>query len=191
MLARDVVPIGVIAIRKDRSPDFIDLTGTWDLELEPLEPETSGSAFSDSCAATFQQRLGILSALIDCETLDVNSFSGSIEPIIGDFRITNTLESAGGAYLGNASPGGNFILGVWSDPTHDVDGGFRALRTSGPVGDVNCDAAVNSIDAALVLQFDARLTASLACPEFADMNASQDITSIDAALILQRVAGLI
>ncbi|MCH8026409.1 MAG: dockerin type I repeat-containing protein [Chloroflexi bacterium] len=190
-LAAGAIPVDVVAVRKDRSPDFIDLTGTWSLELEPLETETNVSTFSDSCTATFQQRFGILAATIECETLGTTTFSGPANPISGYFLITNTLESAGGAYVGTASPGGNFILGVWSDPTRDVDGGFRALRTSGPVGDVNCDAAVNSIDAALVLQFDARLTASLACPEFADMNASQDITSIDAALILQRVAGLI
>ena len=191
MLVVDALPVDVIAIRNDRSPDFIDLTGTWSLELDPLEPETSESTFSDSCTATLQQRFGMLSAVTDCEILGAGTFSGSINPSSGNFFITRTPESAGGAYLGTASPGGNFILGVWSDPTHDVSGGFRALRTSGPFGDVNCNAAVNSIDAALVLQFDARLTGSLACPEFADMNQDGRIGSVDAALILQRVAGLI
>ena len=190
-LAAEFVPVDVVAIRKDRSPDFLDLTGTWSLELEPLENEQNESAFSDRCTATFQQRLGILSTTINCQTLGMTTLSGQINPISGDFFITSTLESSDSGFVGTASPGGGFILGVWADRIRDVGGGFRALRTSGPVGDVNCDAAVNSIDAALVLQFDARITDSLACPEFADMNASQDITSIDAALILQRVAGLI
>ena len=191
MLVVDALPVDVIAIRKDRSPNFVDLTGTWNLELEPLETATSESAFSDRCTATLRQRLGILAATIDCEKLGTTTFSGPIHPISGDFFIASTLESSDSGFVGTASPGGGFILGVWADRIRDLGGGFRALRTSGPVGDVNCDAAVNSIDAALVLQFDARLTASLACPEFADMNASQDINSIDAALILQRVAGLI
>ena len=58
-------------------------------------------------------------------------------------------------------------------------------------GDVNCDGTVSSIDAALVLQYDAGLIASLACQENADVNGDGNINSLDAALILQFVAGLI
>jgi hypothetical protein len=57
-------------------------------------------------------------------------------------------------------------------------------------GDVNCDGNVNSIDAALVLQFDAALIASLPCQN-ADVNADGATNAIDAALILQFDAGLI
>lgn len=58
-------------------------------------------------------------------------------------------------------------------------------------GDVNCGGTVNSIDAALVLQFGASLLHSLSCPQNGDMNGDGHTNSIDAALILQHVAGLI
>jgi hypothetical protein len=58
-------------------------------------------------------------------------------------------------------------------------------------GDVNCDGAVNSIDAALLLQLDAGLIASLPCPDAADVNGDSSINAVDAALILQYDAGLI
>lgn len=59
------------------------------------------------------------------------------------------------------------------------------------LGDVNNDASVNSIDAALVLQYIAGLLGSLANPSSADVDASGAIDSIDAALILQYSAGII
>ena len=58
-------------------------------------------------------------------------------------------------------------------------------------GDVNCDGAVNSIDAALVLQYGAGLVDALECQQNADANADGSIDSIDAALILQQSAGLL
>ena len=60
-----------------------------------------------------------------------------------------------------------------------------------PVGDADCDGSVTSIDAALVLQFNAGLFAFLACEAFADANADGVLTSIDALLILELVAGLL
>jgi hypothetical protein len=58
-------------------------------------------------------------------------------------------------------------------------------------GDVSCDGSVNSIDAALVLQFGAGLIGTLACQDAADVNGDSTINAIDAALILQYGAGLI
>lgn len=58
-------------------------------------------------------------------------------------------------------------------------------------GDVNCDGRVNSIDAQLVLQNDARLVGQLACEDAGDVNGDELISSIDASLILQFDAGLI
>ena len=64
-------------------------------------------------------------------------------------------------------------------------------RPPGPVGDVTCDGLVNSIDAALVLQYDAGLIDSLSCAQNADVNVDGAVNSIDAALILQYDARLI
>ncbi|OGO51049.1 MAG: hypothetical protein A2148_10730 [Chloroflexi bacterium RBG_16_68_14] len=59
------------------------------------------------------------------------------------------------------------------------------------LGDVNCDGRVNSIDAALILQFAAGLIDELPCPEKDDVNVDGTINSIDATLILQYDSGLI
>lgn len=59
------------------------------------------------------------------------------------------------------------------------------------IGDVSCDGAVNSIDAALILQFGANLLTSLECADSADVNTDGATNSIDAALILQWDAGLL
>lgn len=58
-------------------------------------------------------------------------------------------------------------------------------------GDVNCNGSVNSIDAALVLQYGAGLTNSLACLAAADVNENGNVDAIDAAIILQFDAGFI
>lgn len=58
-------------------------------------------------------------------------------------------------------------------------------------GDVNCDSRVDSVDAALILQFDAALIAGLPCQSEADVNLDGRINSVDASLVLQHAAGLI
>ncbi len=58
-------------------------------------------------------------------------------------------------------------------------------------GDVNCSGETNSIDAALVLQYNAALIGTLNCAVSADVNADGFIDSIDAALILQFEAGFL
>ncbi|MCH8995422.1 MAG: hypothetical protein IH959_10755 [Chloroflexi bacterium] len=65
------------------------------------------------------------------------------------------------------------------------------LGPTEPNGDVNCDQATNSIDAALVLQFDAGLIDWLSCGQNADVNGDGVANSMDADLILQFDAGLI
>jgi hypothetical protein len=50
---------------------------------------------------------------------------------------------------------------------------------------------VDSLDAALVLQFSGGLITSLACQPGADVNHDGSIDALDAALILQFSAGLI
>lgn len=58
-------------------------------------------------------------------------------------------------------------------------------------GDVDCNGTANSIDAFLILQLDAGLIGSLACPSNADINEDGAIDATDALLILQSDAGLI
>lgn len=66
-----------------------------------------------------------------------------------------------------------------------------ATTPGGVAGDVNCSGAADSIDAALVLQFDAALVHSLSCQQNGDVSGDGNINSLDAALILQYTAGLI
>ena len=58
-------------------------------------------------------------------------------------------------------------------------------------GDVNADGSISTIDAALILQYDAGLLDSLPYPFSADVNVDGDINSVDAALVLQFTAGLL
>ena len=61
----------------------------------------------------------------------------------------------------------------------------------GLTGDVDCNDTVNTIDAALVLQYDAGFLASLVCQQIGDINGDGRVNSIDASFILQYAAGLI
>lgn len=62
-----------------------------------------------------------------------------------------------------------------------------------PPGDADCSGTVTSVDAALVLQFDAGLIDILTftCLLVAGVNEDGAVNSVDASLILQFVAGLI
>lgn len=62
---------------------------------------------------------------------------------------------------------------------------------SKPCGDVNSDFDVDSVDAALVLQFVAGLISSLENIGSADPSRDGEITAVDALMILQRSARLI
>ena len=55
-------------------------------------------------------------------------------------------------------------------------------------GDADCNGDVNSIDALLILQFDAGLMSTLPCQDAADVNKDGQTNSIDAALVLQYVS---
>lgn len=88
--------------------------------------------------------------------------------------------------LGDATPSGPQEISA----AVDVGG---ILCVAGPAtlrGDANCDGLVNSIDAAIVLQFVAGLIDSVPCPANADVDGNGRIDAIDAALILQIDAGL-
>jgi hypothetical protein len=61
----------------------------------------------------------------------------------------------------------------------------------GTTGDANCNYQVNSVDAAVILQYVAGLLDSIRCPDAADTNGDGQTNSIDSALILQYSAGLL
>lgn len=73
-----------------------------------------------------------------------------------------------------------------------VFGTATALPTPRP-GDADCSGQVTSVDAALVLQFDAGLLDILVftCLLVADVNEDGTVNALDATLILQFAAGLI
>ncbi len=61
----------------------------------------------------------------------------------------------------------------------------------GLLGDVDCNGAVNSIDAALILQHTAGIVGALPCGENADVSGDGNVNAVDAALVLQFSAGLL
>jgi len=73
----------------------------------------------------------------------------------------------------------------------NVVSGTATALPQPPLGDASCDGNVTSVDAALVLQFDAGVLDDLICASFADVNGSGSVNAIDASLILQFDAGLI
>ncbi len=75
--------------------------------------------------------------------------------------------------------------------TDDLDAlSCGTLATVPALGDVNCDGRTNSVDAALILQYDAGLTTSFRCPDGADVNADGSVDGLDAAVVLRLEAGL-
>ncbi len=77
-------------------------------------------------------------------------------------------------------------------PTNTATRTRTATATPGSlIGNVNCDGAINAVDAALILQFGARLLANLPCQANGLINDDTRIDAIDAALVLQFIARLI
>lgn len=76
-------------------------------------------------------------------------------------------------------------------PNDDIDAVACAAVLEGATGDVNCDGSINSVDAALVLQYNSGLIDALPCLGGADADGNGGVDSVDAALILQFHAGLI
>ena len=74
-----------------------------------------------------------------------------------------------------------------------ANGALAATATATPTlpGDVNGDGFVDSLDALLILQFDAGLLAVLPNLSAADVDEDGTVDSLDAALVLQLTAGLL
>ena len=65
------------------------------------------------------------------------------------------------------------------------------MSEPGVAGDANCDGQVNSIDAAVTLQYGAALLQTLPCAANANVNGDGMVNAIDVTLILQYGAGLL
>lgn len=93
------------------------------------------------------------------------------------FTIEKKPQPPGAAsQYGLVTDGSPVVIEAWGSP---------------PAGDPNCDAAISSIDALIMLQHSAGLFATLPCAKAADVNADGTVDARDAALVLQFSAGLI
>lgn len=121
---------------------------------------------------------------------DPGSFPFVIEDIAGFSQLVVPSDSV---QPGCGQPGEDvtFIVdGIEAWTSEPWEPGVHYIELAVP-GDVNCNLAVQSIDANLILQLGAGLIEALACPSVADVSRDSQTNAIDAALVLQFVAGLI
>ena len=159
----------------------IEATLSWSGPLAFGEATPSGQC--DTAATVGSE----LSVSLTCSFAERNEFAGDLFSITltCEERYNDALEIDSARFTG-ADPD----LGP---PTliNSTISCFGPVPDRPQLGDVDCSFEVNSIDAALVLQYDAGLLERLDCQFAADVNFDGSINSIDAALILQDVAGLL
>lgn len=119
--------------------------------------------------------------------VDVTGLTSGVAAVVPGSGHTCAVMRTGGLKCWGDNSRGQLGDGTSEDRHDPVD----VLSLKPMPGDVNCNGNVNSIDAALVLQYVAGLLDSLPCDQNADVNEDGSVNSIDAALILQFVAGLI
>ena len=156
--------------------------------------------------SNFDGQLGdALSCTNPCETPSaVAGLGGGSVAVATGYLHTCAVSSAGDVWCWGNNESGQVGDGTTSDRSSPVRVSSESSKdgvtaTPTPIatppraapGDTNCNGAVDSIDALLILQFVAGLLGSLACAEAADVNGDGSINSIDAAIILQFVAGLL
>lgn len=173
---------------------------TWDFEIDPPNPHV-GETFKVTAAASApgglaHYRINLLP--LEAPLLEFNSEEGVSQNQMGvpaSFQLTaleegeNTLQVAVDFETQACDlpgmPGCVYYFVYVTSPVQTVN-------VLPPVlGDVDCNGDVVSIDALLILQFNAALISALSCQDAADINDDGDISAVDAALVLQYVAGLI
>ncbi|MCH7580260.1 MAG: hypothetical protein IIB22_08460 [Chloroflexi bacterium] len=123
--------------------------------------------------------------------LGTGDFGGSRNPLPLDVAGLGPKPPATPTLSPTATPTLSPTATPTPSPTATQTPSPTATPTPAPAGDADCSGEVTSIDAALVLQFDASLLKALPCAEAADADGDGAITSRDAALILQHSAGLL
>lgn len=66
-----------------------------------------------------------------------------------------------------------------------------AQADNGILGDANCDAEVDVLDAQHILQYHAGIIPTVRCPDNADVTGNGEINAIDSLVVLWMDAGLI
>ncbi len=182
--------------------------GSWaedwlfETELETLRGESVNISYQRVCIVYVQQDGSELSGALACTGFQNASFAGRTRDD-GSFTITmsqrdNTLQISG--ELTEFGLQGSYE--VTDSLNQSLSGGVVAGQPWGALwGDMNCDAAVNSMDAFYILSNSSELCPDLGSipttpvPNFSalggDGNVDNVIDSRDALLILQVDAGLI
>ena len=142
--------------------------------------ESTGSCNSDDIDVTLDDEARLFAG-DQCE---------SVPPAIrGNLRPASALRAFDGEPIS-----GNWrieILDFAAGDVGDLNGWALIFNSEAPLGDVGCDGAVTSVDAALILQQVAGLIIELACQTNGDVNGDGRVDSIDAAIVLQFIAGFI
>lgn len=203
--------LGVTATRADTSPPYTIGISSHALEAGAEGPVELRAIGGTQRVAAWTVDVGYDPAIVsvtaciapedgicDSESQDhvVRATGASVSGFAGDYTlatITFRCETPGRSSLSIQTS--VFGSAIPEDPRvnfQEQDGSIycRAQGASLP-GDVNCNVAVESTDARLLLRFHAGLRASLPCPDAADPNNDRRIDSVDAALILQFDADLI
>jgi hypothetical protein len=187
----------------------VDIRGAWSISLDVTDGV--GAGLQTGCSVVFEQTGTDVTAVGTCTVPllgDVpGSCTGTLDPADLTLSLTCLVPSFGTIFVdATVSTDGNTATGTWT-ASNGSSGDYSAERHAEPgvatptsttptpplppLGDANCDGGANSVDAALVLQFDAGLIDSLACESAADVNGDGSVNSVDAALILQLDAGLL
>lgn len=155
--------------------------------------------------ASLIQRGSVLTAVMGCSGLLDADLNGTIDTSDGSFSLSGT-----DSYAVQWDMAGTFTTYRTASGTVGLRGEqlaseetFTAIQSPQWRGMVSCPSAppilpkfdtprgLSSLDAELILQFDAGLTDSLPCLWLGDVNLDRTVDAVDALLVLQYTARLI